>query len=383
MIKSKLIFLSFIILLLTTSCGFVVEDSILGGRIATRSDVPWWDDDWSYRREITLQASSLSGSLSNVPLSVVLTTGNTDFSHFQSNGDDIRFIDSDLSTELDFEIESFSASGPAVLWVRIPSLPSTNSKKIYLYYGNSTAASTENPTAVWDSDYYSLWHMSPTAALGSGDEIRDATTTGSHGTAQSMSAANIVTGQIGQGIQFNRASNQWIDLDDPDEGYFHDTFTTKTISFWLSSNDTSNIQVVFETGGTTNGIYVGVSSNQIQFSTRDSSSQINVFASNNVSSQFNYFSAVFDNGTLLLYKNGVLANSAASGYAGGEVSSHSGEPGVGYAPDTNAAGTSGNTYLDGILDEIRWSTTARSADWILAQYLSTSGAMAQIGTEEF
>ena len=47
-------------------------------------------------------------------------------------------------------------------------------------------------------------------------------------------------------------------------------------------------------------------------------------------------------------------------------------------------GTDGGRDLEGILDEVRVSTVARSADWIKASYLSQveSSTFASIGSEE-
>lgn len=60
------------------------------------------------------------------------------------NYDDIRFVDSDSSTQLNFWTESDGR-----FWVKIPSIPS-GTKTIYVNYGNPSAASASNGDSTFD-----------------------------------------------------------------------------------------------------------------------------------------------------------------------------------------------------------------------------------------
>src|SRR5258708_2997504 len=78
-------------------------------------------------------------------------------------GYDIIFTSDAAGTQkLDHEIESYNpASGQFIAWVRIPALSHTTDTAMYLFYGNSSiATSQENKTAVWNSNYKSVWHFS-------------------------------------------------------------------------------------------------------------------------------------------------------------------------------------------------------------------------------
>jgi len=105
----------------------------------------WWNDSWSHRKIITV--TELSGStLTDYQIGLTVTYD----SDMQSDFDDIRFVDSDNTTELDHWRQSYTASSSATFWVEVPSLPASGTKKIYIYYGNSAVGSASNGTATFD-----------------------------------------------------------------------------------------------------------------------------------------------------------------------------------------------------------------------------------------
>lgn len=62
---------------------------------------------------------------------------------WSANGDDLRIIDSDDITALDFFIEQWDQpSQTARIWVRIPSLEANETRRVYLYVGNVSATSS-------------------------------------------------------------------------------------------------------------------------------------------------------------------------------------------------------------------------------------------------
>ena len=63
---------------------------------------------------------------------------------------DLRFVDSDGVNLLPYWIESYNTSSAAFVWVKIPSIPSSTAKTIYMYYGNPSAASASDGTATFD-----------------------------------------------------------------------------------------------------------------------------------------------------------------------------------------------------------------------------------------
>ena len=103
---------------------------------------------WGYWREITITNSG--SALSDYQVKIELNSGNFDFSHAKSDGSDIRFYDSDRVTPLSYWIEEWdSGSEHAVVWVKVPEIPS-GTKTIYMYYGNPSAGSESNGNDVFD-----------------------------------------------------------------------------------------------------------------------------------------------------------------------------------------------------------------------------------------
>ena len=119
----------------------------------------WKDPLWGFRKTITVDQTKVPSDQTDYPMLVSLTDSDL-AAEARSDGRDIFFTEIDGITKLDHELERYqSGSGTLVAWVRIPNLTSSSDKQIYMYYGNSGASAQENPTAVWDSNYLSVYHM--------------------------------------------------------------------------------------------------------------------------------------------------------------------------------------------------------------------------------
>lgn len=107
--------------------------------------IDWYSNSWSYRRAITIDNSSNPSALTNYQVRIDLSSSNFDFSKAQLSGADLLFTDSDGITVLSHWIESYNSSAQtATIWVKVPSIPASSNKTIYLYYGNSTADTSSN-----------------------------------------------------------------------------------------------------------------------------------------------------------------------------------------------------------------------------------------------
>jgi hypothetical protein len=105
----------------------------------------WWNASWDYRKTITI--TELSGStLTDYQIGLTVSYD----SDMQPDFADIRFIDSDNTTELGHWRQSYTASSSAIFWVKVPSIPASGTKKIYMYYGNLAASSASSGAATFD-----------------------------------------------------------------------------------------------------------------------------------------------------------------------------------------------------------------------------------------
>src|ERR1044072_864683 len=75
--------------------------------LSMRHAEAWWDGNWLYRRKITFSNASASAALTNFPVRISLSAanGNSDYFKTLRGGNDLRFVDSDDSTTLDYEVE--------------------------------------------------------------------------------------------------------------------------------------------------------------------------------------------------------------------------------------------------------------------------------------
>jgi len=128
--------------------------------------VAWWNTEWFYRKEITVNHSRVAANLTNFPVLISLVSDDdlADGSKCQKDGDDIVFTNVS-GNKLNHEIEYFdNDTGELVSWVNVTSLSSRIDTVIYMYYGNSICSSQENVAGTWDDDYVIVCHLNETSS---------------------------------------------------------------------------------------------------------------------------------------------------------------------------------------------------------------------------
>ena len=112
---------------------------------------PAWLSGWGYRRAITISNTGNANTLTGYQVLVTLDTASLiSAGKMRSDGGDIRFTDSDGTTLLSYWIESGINTASTKVWVKVPSIPASSTKTIYLYYGNPNAVSASNGDATFD-----------------------------------------------------------------------------------------------------------------------------------------------------------------------------------------------------------------------------------------
>ena len=126
--------------------------------IAT-ADNSWWDTDWVYRKQITINHSMVLNDLTNFPVLITLLSDNDLKNHAQNDGDDLVFVDS-AGIQLSHEIKTYNSStGQLIAWVKIPSLSSTTDTVFYLYYGNGASGNQQDISGTWDNNFLMVQHL--------------------------------------------------------------------------------------------------------------------------------------------------------------------------------------------------------------------------------
>ena len=138
---------------------------------------------------------------------------------------------------MDHEIESYaSTTGQLVAWVEMPFMSSTSTRSTYLYYGNSSATYQPTNSAVWDSNYMMVQHLSEDPS-GTAPQMLDSTANNNDGTSSgSMTTSDQVAGKIDGSLEFdgNVAQDDLITV--PNSSVWDNITTAITISAWVNPN---------------------------------------------------------------------------------------------------------------------------------------------------
>ena len=132
-----------VLLLILAGCGYVTETSLL----APLAGQPF-PGDWAFRQEITV--TNTGAPLSDYSIRLRVDSSQTDFwNGIENDGRSIHFTGPDGTTPLPFFLDYFDYGGQtAILHVRVASLP-TGDTTLYLYFGDSSASSESNASAVF------------------------------------------------------------------------------------------------------------------------------------------------------------------------------------------------------------------------------------------
>ncbi len=167
-------------------------------------DQNWWDDNWDYRKLITINAEKVSNYHTNFPILIYTSSDDNLSDNAQIDGDDIVFTDNLTNPSvLAYEIEFYdSSNGELAAWVNIPQLSSTVDTNIWMYYRNSKDpdCSQEDKTHVWNSHYTAVWHHNESD---SSPTITDSTSNRNHGTPNKPNAYTNIQGVVANGSDFD------------------------------------------------------------------------------------------------------------------------------------------------------------------------------------
>ena len=120
---------------------------------------------WAKNMQIQFGGYTATETLTNFPALVVFSNGMASgFSHadFAGTNADLRFTDSTLTNELNYEVESWDTNGSSVVWVQVPQL--TNGASIWAFWGQSgqTPPACTTNGATWSNGCKAVWHLGST-----------------------------------------------------------------------------------------------------------------------------------------------------------------------------------------------------------------------------
>ncbi|GAB7524659.1 DUF2341 domain-containing protein [Paraburkholderia sp. 2C] len=311
----------------------------------------WWQNDWSFRKSITIDTTPKGGNIAEsagrVPLLIRLHSGNFQFDGLQDSGADIRFVAADDKTPLNYHIEQYDpVLGVALVWVDVPQFPAGATENIWMYYGNRKAPDGAKPAETFDPDYTLVYHFNGA----SGAPTKDLTAYANN--AQNAASRIVEDGIVGKAAQFdgktpvNLAASPSLAI--PAGGKF-------TFSAWVKPAALAPQTLLFARRDGANGVLIGLD-NGVPFAEVDGgAAPARTPATAPIAAgQWSHIAVTADGTNLTLYVGGHQVAQVAAA-----LPALNGAAAIG----GDVAGGAGSGYV-GEIDELRLSKVARSATLI-------------------
>ena len=324
---------------------------------------------YGYCKVVTTQRAMVSGvsDLTNYPLTVILTdtdlkTVSNDGLVSNSNGYDIGFYPdcSGVGAALKWEMESYSpTTGAIVAHVLRPTLSPATDDTIGMFYGGSFTSFQSTPSAVWDAGYKAVYHLPDGSSLNLNDS------TASANNLANINAVAAAAGKVDGGASFTSGASSRLIRSSPDfptgtqprtlEGWFKmgANQTQELMGWGDNAGGTSRFAVYWDDDGK---LYADCAGHSAAFPWTYNGNWHHI--------AFTFPAGATTTSGILGYFDGVpqtmtgdgatLATSAAEFRLGGTPASSAGD------------------FYTGLLDEVRISNAARTADWIITEYRNQS-----------
>lgn len=104
----------------------------------------WFDPDWDARKRVRIENTDAT-TYTDAVVQLFVTYD----SDMQSDFDDIRFTDSSGTTSIPHWFGSTTDSVVAEVWVKVPSLPASDTATVFMYYNNPTALSSSSASSTF------------------------------------------------------------------------------------------------------------------------------------------------------------------------------------------------------------------------------------------
>ena len=321
----------------------------------------WADASYLQRMSITIVAGKVPSTQNDFPLLI-----NRAFPELMGESvESIRMGTEDFT--LDYEIQKFNTvNGQLIAWVKTPSI--SDNDVFFIYFDGPNTVDNQNPAAVWDANYKVVSHLNGVGT--------DSTSNGQDFT---INGTTTVPAKIGDGIDFPGGTITDFLIRNPFSGF---PTTAITCEFWIKTSATGDGMVSYASasGARTNDFTVFVQESLLMFITGIQEST-GVSFNDGV---FHHFVVTWSSsdGELIVYIDSV--SSFSSTIALGAVFLENGSLVLGQDQDTVGGGFQAGQALDGIMDELRLSDIARSADYVTTSFNNQNlpGGFYSIGMAE-
>jgi hypothetical protein len=361
-------------------------DDINGYRIEDTVPSDWLNDEWEGRVPLTIAPGTVSATLSNFPVYLDLATLGTDFwSNVRSDGGDIRVTAADGTSEVPVEVVSID-TGTEVgeVHFRAGSISDTATTTFYVYFDNPAtttpaATATYGSQNVWSNNYRAVYHFEGEGQTGRDNlaEYTDSTANGFD--AEDDTLANGTTGLVGDGVEFSDAnvtggSGEEVDHIQLPIG-IADGLAELSYTVWYQTTNTTYDHTLLAGYSGENEIISWITdAGSMQYYVTNSAETafpLSGVSVNPEDGSWHQYVYIRDHSLdrVQYYADGsFLGNS--TGLPGSSVNLTGGGFNIGKELDSGADNINSpyDQSLDGFVDEVRFASVARSADWIAAEY---------------
>jgi biopolymer transport protein ExbB len=317
----------------------------------TSNAYAWWNEEWSFRKELTFDLSAagadIAGAPAEVPVLVRLSLAN--FGYFgdtKPDGSDLRFIASDDKTPLKFHVERYDVQAQmAFLWVRVPRLTAgANTDKIYLYYGNQAAESASDTAGTYDTNQALVYHFGSPAG-----SPQDAT---AYKTEPTTFNADVQSASlINAGVRFTGAQTISVPASPalrllPDRGM--------TLSAWVRIEAEQREAFIAALQGEDRELVLGIQGNRafVRYKGEGTPVELSQNGPPLSTGEWHHLALRIGNGKMTLFADGADVGNADVQLAE-----------IGGTLTLGGSGQSSN-YLAGDLDELEVSSAVRPDEWL-------------------
>ena len=322
-------------------------------------------ESFPFRMNLTLSGYTGSSTLNDFPALVSLSTSIPGFSYngfLDPDGDgvrdggDLRFFAAN-GKELPYEIADWNTSGTSNIWVKVPSISGTNTVITAAWgkVGTETTPDYASLDPVWSNDYHGVWHFS-----GNSTNFNDSSGNAHH--ASRNSVATVSDGRVGQAASF--AGSQFAEVP------FSELLNTDqfSVSIWANRSSGTDYGSPFSSRQITDttikkGYVLYSKNNEFEFWTGNGTNWVYDTNSSHTLNTWYLVTLTYDGSTKKIWSDGTLVSTGSSSVDYQRNQTHNLRIGAGRNEDVNA-----DHYWNGMLDEMRFASVERSADWIKAEY---------------
>ena len=297
-----------------------------------------------------------------------------------TNAADLRFMNSNETTALNYEIEEWDTNDTSFVWVQVPTISGTNTY-IWAYWGNVDKTNPPVCTtngSTWSSPYIMVQHLNETS-----DTHYDSTTNENNGA--NVNSTQDATGKIDGANDFN-GSTAYVQVSDDNTLSFGDGATTDnpfSVSAWAKMDDASDFPVLSK--GPDSAIDANLeyllstrSDDTLRMRLYDNAKGQAIYRTStatltSLEGQWVFLAATYD-GTGLngmkIYLNGEeLGGGNTEEGTYDEMHNGTEDVRIGSFLPGNATDKS---FADGLIDEARISDMVRSSNWVWACWMNAA-----------